>query len=49
MIWATDYEQAKKQLKEELKLNKELKRDLLLNEAEIEHLKDVIRVYEQGN
>lgn len=47
MIWATDYEQAKKQLKEELKLNKELKRDLLLNEAEIEHLQDVIRVYEQ--
>lgn len=44
----TDYEEAKKALKDELKFNRELKRDLLLSNAEIEHLKEVINAYEDG-
>lgn len=44
----TDYKEAKKALKDELKFNRELKRDLLLSNAEIEHLKEVIKAYEDG-
>ena len=42
------YKQVKKQLKEELKLNTDLKRDLFLSDIEINHLKDCIRVYEDS-
>ena len=41
-----DYDKAKKALKEELKFNRELQRDLRLSNAEIEHLKEVIKAYE---
>lgn len=47
MVFYCSYKEAKAQLKEELKLNKELKRDLMFNEQEIEHLKNVIMVYER--
>ena len=47
MVFYCSYKEAKAQLKEELKLNRELKRDLMFNEQEIEHLKNVIMVYER--
>lgn len=45
-VTITDYKEAKKALKNELKFNRELKRDLLLSNAEIEHLKEVVKAYE---
>lgn len=37
-------EQLEQMLEDELRLNKELKRDLRFNEQEIKHLKDCIKV-----